>query len=132
MKRDLDLIRKIILDVEALPAGATTFAVNQQYRSKTFPSVDESIDDAVLLEHVRMLIDGGYIRGKYYQTLSDGADCSVDDLTWEGHEFAANIRSDRVWDRTKGLLRKFGGSVSMDLVSSFAKQAVRQGIDSLT
>jgi hypothetical protein len=123
MKRDLDLIRKIILDVEAMPPGGTAFTLQQ--RGQTFPSVDSEIDDLVLLEHVRMLIDGGYIRGKYYQTLSDGADAHVDDLTWQGHEFAATVRDDTVWKKTKSILAKVGGTVSMDLISHYAKETAR-------
>ena len=52
MKRDLDLVRQLMLQIEALPAAPPV-----QYRMS-------EIDDPVLLAHLELLIDAGLVNGK--------------------------------------------------------------------
>jgi hypothetical protein len=114
MKRDLDLVRELMLKIEALPAGPTV-----QYR------MDE-VEDPVLLAHLEMLIAGGLVNGRISQTRGARGDVmSISGLTWEGHEWIETVRSPAVWDRTKTTLSEKGGALSFELAKAVATQILR-------
>lgn len=107
MKLDLDLVRDILLDVEATPAN--------QPANVNLPDRDE---DAVL-EHIELLIEAGLLDGS---VLPSGMGkhrlyaANVARLTWDGHEFLDNARNDQVWARTKAIVKEKGGAASFAVV----------------
>lgn len=55
---------------------------------------------------------------------SDGTpEIAVKSITWDGHQFLDNIRDNKVWENTKGILSKFS-SVSIGIVSNVASQVI--------
>jgi hypothetical protein len=114
VKRDLDLIRDLLLKIEALPAGPTA-----QYR------VDE-IDDPVLLAHLELLIDSGLVRGKISRSHGARGDViGIAGLTWEGHEWIETVRDQRVWNETKRTCIDQAGALSFDLARAVARRLLR-------
>lgn len=89
MKRDLDLVRSILLDIEAGEAG-------QPINSFTFDGKTES----EISEHVAILTEAGYLDASIVE---DGMGMPhafvVRRLTWSGHEFLANAKNDTVWEK---------------------------------
>ncbi len=53
MKRDPNLVRSILLDIEASPPGKPIFGF--QYEGR---------DEAEVLEHVQLMLDANFIDGK--------------------------------------------------------------------
>lgn len=47
----------------------------------------------------------------------------INSITWNGHQFLDNIRDNKVWEYTKGILSKFS-SVSIGIISSVAAQVI--------
>jgi hypothetical protein len=114
MKRDLDLVRELMLKIEALPAGPSV-----QYR------MDE-VEDPVLLAHLQLLIAAGLVNGKISQTRGARGDVMIiSGLTWEGHEWIETVRSPAVWDKTKTTLLENGGALSFELTKAVATQILR-------
>jgi hypothetical protein len=114
VKRDLDLIRDLLLKIEALPAGPTA-----QDR------VDE-IDDPVLLAHLEKLIVSGLVSGNISRSLGARGDViGIAGLTWEGHEWIETVRDQRVWNETKRTCIDQAGALSFDLARAVARRLLR-------
>lgn len=114
MKRDMELVRQIMLNIEALPAGQPV-----QFRMA-------EVEDRVLLAHLEMMIAGGLVNGKITQPHgSRGAVIIISDLTWEGHEWISTVRDQDVWERTRATLQEKSGAFSFELAKAVAAHLVR-------
>jgi hypothetical protein len=117
MKRDMDLVREIMLKIEALPAGPPVL-----YRMG-------EVEDLVLLNHLEMLIEAGLVRGKISRSQGARGDViGISTLTWEGHEWVDAVRDPRVWNEAKTTLLDNGGSVSFELTKAVATRILRMRV----
>jgi hypothetical protein len=115
MKRDMDLVRQIMLNVEGMPVGPPI-----QYR------VGE-VEDRVLLAHMEMLISAGLVAGKISHSLGARGDVIIiSGLTWEGHEWLETVRRDEVWEQVKNVLEEQGGAMTYELTKALASQLMRR------
>jgi hypothetical protein len=111
MKRDLDLVRQLMLQIEALPAGPPA-----QYRAG-------EVEDPVLLKHLEMLIAAGLVSGKISQSHGSRGDViSISGLTWDGHEWVELVRSQAVWNEIKATLMERAGAVTFELTRAVAQR----------
>jgi hypothetical protein len=112
MRRDIDLWRRILLDVEEKESPG------QRYGLPDFPDVDS----VLLNEHCALLIDAGLVEGQISQPLGhDGRRLVVvTRLTNNGHDFLADIRSNTVWEKTKAKAKSAGVSLSIEALKSLA------------
>ena len=112
MKRDMDLVRWILLHVEAMdPDGSTLFAYPDAYDS-----------DAVY-GHVRLLESAGYVTANYTAGNPPGIHSMM--LTWAGNDLLDSIRDDSVWSEVKKKLGAVGGSASLEVLKALAGEVVR-------
>ena len=112
MKRDMGLIREILLQVEARPSVNDWGPVEIDGRSQEEISY-----------HVKMLDDDGLLEALNMHTL-DGFKSDPKFLTARGHDFLDSIRSPSVWGKVKQQLDVIGGSASLEVVKTIAKKAV--------
>ncbi|MBJ6986907.1 DUF2513 domain-containing protein [Devosia sp. MC521] len=91
MKRDMEVVRKVLK------------AIQDRADAKPVYLEIDGIEDDVVALHVALLHEAGYIRGIAFTTLSDQfARIAVQDLTWQGHEFAgALLTDDGTWQKVK-------------------------------
>lgn len=90
MKRDMDLVRKILLKVESFPEslyGAGDFHI-------------EEYDDASVSYHVCLMDEAGLLTAIDASTTS-GEEYIPQRLTWAGHEFLDAPRNDNAWAAAK-------------------------------
>lgn len=114
MKRDLDLVREVLLQIEALPAGPPA-----QYRTS-------EIDDPVLLAHFELVIAAGLVNGKIARSQGARGDViSISGLTWEGHEWLEMVRSQALWNEIKSSLMDNGGALTFELTKAVASKLLR-------
>ncbi|HVN97423.1 MAG TPA: DUF2513 domain-containing protein [Syntrophorhabdaceae bacterium] len=90
MKRDLDLIRLILKEIEATPAGKPCTNVNKISVNK-FPGYDE----ATIREHIKLLIEEGFVKGETFKGSS--ADFDVTGLTWKGYDFLDSEKDEKLF-----------------------------------
>ena len=118
MKRDLDLVRQILLQIEALPAGPPA-----QYRTS-------EIEDPVLLAHFELVLASGLVIGKIARSQGARGDViSISGLTWEGHEWVEMVRSEAVWNETKATLLDGPGALTYDLTKVVADRILRARLE---
>lgn len=107
MKRDLDLIRKMLLAAEEAPSG---FAPKFEFEGYT---------DAQIGYHSYLLIDAGLASGADVTTHgSDGPEALLSSLTWEGHEFIDAARDESRWNKAKSIVAEKGGGVTLDVLKA--------------
>lgn len=116
MKRDWDLIRKIMIEVEAL----------EDLRSSVEPEDIKGYDDEFVSYHIHLLIEAGFIEGECRKTLGEPLHCWAYRLTWEGHEFLDQIKAKPVWNKIKGLIRQKGLEMSIDVIRIASKQIIKE------
>ena len=97
MKRDMDLVRELLLKLEALdirPGVLRTIHPTDPKLAVEGSSADE------IAHHLRMLVDGGLINvdGNGFAASS----CLLFRLlTWAGRDFLDSVRDPKIWDKTE-------------------------------
>jgi uncharacterized protein DUF2513 len=118
MKRDMDLIRNILLRLEQLPVKGEGVLVRTD--GEVFAGIDT--DPSALGYHVKLLIDHGLIVSISKNHPSMGF--VFQGLSWGGHDFVDSVRSEDVWQKTKAGAQRAGGW-TVDLLLDFAKAVIR-------
>ena len=116
MRRDLDLVRNILLHIEGKHEAASI----QKLDFDAFNGFTQK----VIYEHARLLREAGYLRDTK-QVL--GMSVMVSGLTWKGHDFLDSVRDPQVWAETKDAANKVGGW-TVSLVSEIAKGLIKTKI----
>jgi hypothetical protein len=104
MKRDPDLIREILLELEKENFDGTLQEL----------SLGRHSDDKVQY-HIRLLSDAGYVDAEDTSSHS-GISMHVRRLTWEGHEFLDAARDDKRWAEAKELMLQKSGGLIFDVL----------------
>lgn len=120
MSRDLDLFRRILKDVEVLPAGK--FLNNIKY-----PKYDKEI----IHEHIRLLEEAGFIdafirEAGIHKTVRK---YQINRLTNLGHDFLKDSNNTAVWNMTKEYFIKPGVSFSLGLIAEYLKMKAKEKLN---
>ncbi|MGB0652862.1 MAG: DUF2513 domain-containing protein [Thermoplasmatota archaeon] len=122
MERDWDLVRTILLAVEA---GTDT---GQSLNINSFPD----INIGALRSHVELLFQGGLIEGHLCASGQERVSSFfIYGLTWDGHEFLDEIRAETVWEKTKGKLAEARVGLSAAIVRSVASSLSKAAVDAV-
>jgi hypothetical protein len=90
MQRHMDLIQKILDQTE------------QRTERVPQPIEIDGYSELVVGQHVELLFDAGYLHGIPYEFDDrDHKHVEIRDLTWDGHEFLAVLRSEHGWGKVK-------------------------------
>jgi hypothetical protein len=104
MKRDMDLIRELLLRIEStnnLPKDLDL----------SFPAHH----DSTVAYHLRLLVEARLIT--YIDTSTmQGESYLVTGLTWDGHDFLEASRDETRWRNAKEMIAKKGGGMVFDVV----------------
>jgi hypothetical protein len=117
MTRDLDLIREILLRIEADPK---------------FDGSGNPVDAAILgvtdranmevMYQLAQLIEAGLLAGKI---LAPPVAIVVFKLTWQGHDYLDSIRDPDIWKKTKARIAPVA-SVAFGVVLEVAKAEIKK------
>ena len=115
MKRDMDLVRRILFEVEKLPPLTARRIEIEGY------SMNE------VAYHCEMLYRYGLIK-RYHGDEIDQLDGVIDfwaeDLTWQGHDFLEKIREDTVWNKTKRVMKDKGLPFVLETINIIASSFI--------
>lgn len=117
MKRDWDVIRDILIEVEALDSA--------KFEDIQYGSASES-DESEKAKHGVLLWKAGFIEGTDASTYTvpGGEAVLATGLTWAGHDLLQTIRSKTVWERIKTTAKDKGLELTFDVVKELSKVAV--------
>jgi hypothetical protein len=122
MKRDMDLIRELLLNLESYPSQYGDFF--------SFALGDKGIavkgrTDAEVMYHLELLRDRGLIECPGSQPMTG---VTFSGLSWAGHDFVDSVRDPKIWHATKEGAEKAGGW-TFDLVIALAKGLVKKKLE---
>jgi hypothetical protein len=118
MRRDWDVVRKILIKIE------TTVVPGRDIDSDSLES--DGIDPAVAAYHMGLLLNANLINGGSTKTMDSTLWCFASGLTWEGHEFLDSIRQDTIWNKVKVIAAEKGLDLTFDTIKIAAKSAIGQ------
>jgi hypothetical protein len=125
MRRDMDLIRDLMLALEAPPESPG--GVHQLIPGEGAVAIDAYSKDEVAY-HLQLIEEAGLIRTF---NASFGGEVLFDRLSWAGHDFIDSVRSPEVWAKTKKGAEVAGG-FTVDLLKDLAKGLIKKQIEDLT
>jgi len=106
MKRDMELIRLLLLEQEA---GEP-------------PEELKQYDEKLVVHNVALMLDAGLIEGEVFPG-SDGTPTGavIIRLTWAGHDFLDSTRDPSIWAKAKERVIKPGASWTFSILVEFLK-----------
>jgi hypothetical protein len=113
MKRDMDLCRAILLDLEEREQGAGWVEIDIPEFSRE-----------QITHHIRLLDEAGLIDAEDLTNMS-GSEWKAKRLTWAGHEFIDAARSDTVWQKTKTIVREKTGVLTFEALKLGLAEVVK-------
>jgi len=125
MKRDMDLIRELLLKLEGLPirrGGIVTISADAD--EIAVPGYDA----AQIEYHLKQIRDSGFIDEGGSRPAGG---IGFRSLTPKGHDFLDSVRDPKIWAKTKGGALDAGG-FTVDLLKDLAKGFVKQQIEERT
>lgn len=114
MKRSIDLIRDLMLEIEETPVGEEYHAEDSMIEVQT----------DTLIEHLRLLEEAGFIvllNGQRYRR--DGTTCIR--ITWKGWEFLDAVRDKPTWKKARQKVNDADASVSVKVLVKLIEKISR-------
>ncbi len=121
MKRNYDLVRAILLKVEA--EGDPDEPLIHSL------SIDDT-DQALINEHVKLMIDDGLLEGECkFSTNNRILFTAIRGLTPRAYDFLENVRNDSVWVKIQSHVESTTGGASFDVIEKFANQIISAAVN---
>jgi hypothetical protein len=122
----MDVIRSLLLKLEALPIRGSSIAIIGPHDTEV--AVEGATPDEIEY-HLQLIRKHGLIESPGSQPLAGGM--TFRSLTWEGHDFLDSIRDDEVWRKTKKSAEA-AGSWTMDIIVGLGKASAKAKLTELT
>lgn len=107
MKRDMDLVRELLLQMEEHEHGRAP---------RTFEVEGHSEDE--IGYHILIMAEAGLIVAIPIETMGQNSPAAIPiRLTWAGHDFLDASRDDERWKKARGIFVKVGG-VTFDVAKA--------------
>lgn len=120
MKRNMDLIRSLLLELEDVSPLCETWSPSGYGISLE--------KDAEINEHLNLLFEGGYINGVPLET-SGGLVFENIRITWSGHELISSIKDPKIWKMLKEKLLSTSISYTIPLLMEQSQKIIQQLFD---
>ena len=118
MKRDLELIRKLVLAAEASPTGYVKDDIEI-----------EGYSPEQIGYHSYLLVDAGLAKGIDATTMGKNSpDWRILHLTSAGHDFADAARDETTWRKATGLVKDKAGTVTLDVMKQILISLVKNAL----
>ena len=110
MRRDMDLVRVILLKIEEEHAGVGLANLEV-----------EGYNRATIAYHCQLLEEAGLVSSCIVRYADDSVFFfSVGGLTWEGADYLDKVRDDSVWAKTKNLAAEKGVPLVVETVKTIS------------
>lgn len=117
MKRDMDIIRQILLNAE-----------DDKYPYGGHVHLD-GIPNETCAYHVALMQDAGLVEARVIKTSScPYAAALIHRLTSAGHDFCDGIRQDTIWNKAKEHILQPGASYGLSILVEYVKIQIRERV----
>jgi hypothetical protein len=124
MKRDLDVIREIMIVLE------DKMEYGKNFKSAQLIEVmqDKTLSAEKLAYHIGLLVESDFIKAKEYKYQSgEPTDYLINTITSQGQDFIDTIRLDTTWNKIKekaSKIRDFTLSLLIDIGKEYLKKQI--------
>jgi hypothetical protein len=116
MKRDLDLVRSILITMEANEGG---------FFART--PVIEGYTEEEVGYHVYLMGQAGLITAAETTAMGCGSPSAIPmSITWEGHDFLDSVKDETLWNKAKTMVLKPAAGVAFEVLVAWAKAEAKQ------
>jgi hypothetical protein len=86
------------------------------------PTIDGEYSERDIKYHLRLMYQAGFLDCEPVKSSTSDRVIYVIpfDLTWDGHEFLAKIRSDGVWQKIRSAVSSSGGTLAFAVINQLA------------
>ncbi len=112
MKRDLELVKQILLRVEGRELIERDFSI-------------QGYDAKVVAYHVAIMEQAGLLDAIVHKMLDGTMEGIPIRMTWQGHEWLDLARNDNTWEKAKKLVKEKAGSVSFEIMKFVLTQMAK-------
>lgn len=114
MKRDLELVRLILLELEEY---------ERLFRVEHFEA--SGYKSNTVLHHVWLLREAGYLQAVDATNMGDPLPvANPTHLTWEGHEFLSAARDETVWKKANAEVAAKAGSATLEILLAVLRRVI--------
>jgi hypothetical protein len=118
--RDMNLVRKLLLEMEKQP-----------YTGNFINVEIEGVADDDITYHVILMSEANLIDAMNLTTMSN-IEWQPLRITWQGHEFLDTVRDEQQWQKTLGVVRSRTGGVAFEVVKQLAVQFAKGAVSGAT
>lgn len=134
MKRDWDLVRKQLTDVEEENDLFSELPDEPVWKGQGWDVYERELEEcqsieARILGHLELLIDAGYVEGVTVLRSADGRlsyGIHSPRLTMAGHDLLDTMRSKTIWDKIKASARERGVELTFDVIKALGAVVVER------
>lgn len=114
MKRDMELCRKILLEIEEFPT------------SEKIDNLEiDGYSDEQVSYHCKLLQEAELISDYKVDRFINGTSTfRVGSLTWKGHDYIDKIREDTIWNKTKETIKSKGLPMIFSVIEHIAAEII--------
>lgn len=114
MKRDMDLAREILLEIE------------RRYVSTAIYNLKiDGYDTATIAYHCKILCEAGLVSDYKAQYAGDDIwSFGVGSLTWEGNDYLDKVRDNSTWSKTKNIIKEKGLPLIFDTIKTISSAII--------
>ncbi len=121
MKRDLDLLRDILLFIEE--QDQSNWALISEWGDLY------DIEPRTLNQHIQLLNEAEFIEiADISDVTYDGQRLYPKRITMAGYDYLDNVRDPKIWKATKKSLQKLGGSASLPIIQKIAIREIKKAV----
>ena len=117
MKRDMGLVREILIYIEKQPPGKTITQIEIESSCSDLPTV---------IEHLSIMIEAGLLDGEVFGDDTQGWRFMIQKITWEGHDFLNAVKNDNVWKKLLIIIKEHATDLTLDIIKELGKLYLKQ------
>lgn len=118
MKRDMDLVRKILFAVESFPQP-----------NQWVPIEIEGHSPEEISYHIKLLSEAGLIEADDLESLSK-FEWKARSLTWQGHEFLEAAKDNTRWNKAKRIVAEKVGGLPFEALKQALFELIKTAVTS--
>lgn len=128
MKREMDLVRELLLRIEEFAKPVTSIKLD--YLTAHDPRLQvQGYEQVQIAYHISLLVEAGLVNGVRNHVVE--SQIIIKGVSWRGHEFLDKVRDPAIWHATKEGANKAGG-FTIDLLGDLAKGLIKTQIEKHT
>ncbi len=125
MARDMDLIRRILLEMETLSKDGPSAQLHGLLYGVL---IEDGYSEPKITHHLILLAEADFIEAEVIHVYGEASIVSPAKIKWPGYDFLEVIRDEEIYTKAKTTAMDKAGSLGFDIIKALAIQYARQAV----